>query len=132
MDIVKSDLPFLLQPGRPSRQQVNNSLIGELGYFSWSDFIVYELDWTLSGWHAWRRAYRFVENADYLREIYPSASMINLRARTEKTFPDTREKWIEASKKRAENRKRSRIAELEKRISELEEKVAQLMLNTPS
>lgn len=85
MDAVTRLLPQVLAPGRPTREAIQRSLIGQLGFASWGAMVeapVAEggLGWNLSAWRAWRRAWAVVEAHPWLREQPMTASEVNTLA----------------------------------------------------
>ena len=78
-------LPDVLSVGRPSKESVKRSLIGQLGFESWQALIEAPVDsnglgWNISGWRAWRRAWAVVESRPYLRDLAVSSSVVNTLA----------------------------------------------------
>lgn len=71
MQAVTRLLPDVLSSGRPSRDVINRSPIGQLGFTSWQAMIeapatANGLGWNFSAWKAWRRAWSTVENHPWL------------------------------------------------------------------
>ena len=120
MERVKEELPFIYEPGRPKNKTIMASVIGRSGYDSWSAYVTNCLEWNESGWQAWRRAYNVVQKYPYLEKINATPSIINLRVRTEDTFPPNAETWNTLSKALYEKKHVSRLDKLEKRIETLE------------
>lgn len=120
MQRVSEELPFLYEPGRPSSKTIHNSVIGRSGHASWGSYIKYGLDWSESGWRAWRRAYNVVQKFPYLEKINAKPSLINLRSRTEDTFPPDVDTWNALTKALYDKKHESRLDKLEKRIATLE------------
>lgn len=120
MKRVKEELPFLYESGRPRQEVISKSVIGRSGCRSWSAYITNWLEWNDSGWLAWRRAYNVVQKYPYLEKINAKPSLINLRSRTEDTFPPDAESWNALSKALYEKKHESRLDKLEKRIATLE------------
>jgi hypothetical protein len=95
MDAVRAELPFLFEPGRPTKQQISDSEIGRAGHSSWAEYVEKELSWNVSQWRAWMRSYKVVLDNEYLRDIEPTSSAINTMARKSDEFPTTKEAWIQ-------------------------------------
>jgi hypothetical protein len=60
-------LPALNSKGRPSKAEISNSFIGELGFSSWKSYVETApkaggLGWTETTWKRWREAYKLAEN----------------------------------------------------------------------
>jgi hypothetical protein len=71
MQAVTRLLPDVLSSGRPSRETINHSPIGQLGFASWQEMIeapteTNGLAWNFSAWKAWRRAWGTVEKHPWL------------------------------------------------------------------
>ncbi len=71
MQAVTRLLPDVLSSGRPSRETINRSPIGQLGFASWQEMIeapatANGLSWNFSAWKAWRRAWSTVEKHPWL------------------------------------------------------------------
>ena len=63
MNTAKTHLPFLFESGRPTKQQIENSIIGQLGFSSWSEMIEANQDkqglsWSVNSWKQWSKAYK--------------------------------------------------------------------------
>lgn len=92
MDEIRQSMPFLLEQGRPTSEQIQNSPIGEAGYTSWKDYVESELNWNQHSWRAWQKAYKHVLQHPWLREVEATASQINTRFNKENA-PDSVDEW---------------------------------------
>lgn len=79
---VRRELPMLVSRGRPTQQQVQNSLIGALGFKSWHEMCETPttegglgLKW--SQWRQWSRAYAVVDKNPGLHNAPLTAAEIN-------------------------------------------------------
>jgi hypothetical protein len=94
MDEIMLCLPFLMNKGRPSKVDIQSSVVGQSGYRTWSEYVVGELKWNVNTWYSWRRAYALVMKYEYLKKCNVTASQINSRYNFDKTnFPSTYEEW---------------------------------------
>lgn len=91
MEVVTRLLPEVLSAGRPTAESIEKSLIGELGFKSWSEMIESPngLAWNVSGWKAWRRAWATVQENPWLRSQRLTSSEVNTIARTYTPFPSS-------------------------------------------
>lgn len=85
METVTELLPDVLAPGRPAAAAIQRSMIGQLGFASWTSMIeapVAErgLGWSWSAWKQWRRAWASVERAPWLRQSGMTPAQINALA----------------------------------------------------
>lgn len=131
MRAVRRQLPFLSR-GRPSQKEVNESVIGVLGFKSWRAMCEAPvengglgLNW--SKWRQWSRAFAIVENHPGLHDAPLTAAEINrlyseAQAASESMPADMAA--IEAFQERqAEHKKSARAeaqTELKRRVEELE------------
>jgi regulator of replication initiation timing len=128
MDYIESRLSFLLQSaGRPTREQIESSIIGLAGFDSWSDMVEYSpayggLGWSIDSWKSWKKAYRVVQEHEYLRSLDMTASEINTISRQCKPFPLTEielRAFQEGRKKDLEEKRGNSLAGLQNQISAL-------------
>ncbi|MFV7466616.1 hypothetical protein [Pseudomonas shirazica] len=82
MDAVTRLLPDVLSSGRPSKDAIQRSAIGQLGFTSWQAMIEAPTDasglgWNFSGWKAWRRAWTAVQAYPWLRQEPLTSSEVN-------------------------------------------------------
>lgn len=93
MDYCCEQVPFLMKKGRPSEQELKESLVGQLGFDSWESFIFHH-GLKINTWRNWRKAYSVVLKHEYLRELKPSRStIIKTWARLKSEFPDNPAAW---------------------------------------
>lgn len=131
---VEELLPFIMQSaGRPTKQQIENSWIGRLGFTSWKEMIESDagLNWSFNTWKLYRRAWSIVKAHGWLRETDYTASQIVTLDRETDTFPGSEEVAKEHYKQREfiqEFEKTKSVANLKR---ELEEQISiALVLNT--
>lgn len=94
MDYAYQKVPFLKKPGKPTTTEIENSLVGELGYSSWKAFIEDALGWSHYKWKTWSKAHSRVLQHAYLRDIKVSRSAINNAYKELKQeFPKDKEAW---------------------------------------
>jgi hypothetical protein len=102
MDYVTENVPYLLKSGTPSKSDIQNSLVGELGYTSWTNLLKEKLGVSQGAWKELRKAYLVVKQFPYLRHIDASRSAINTaRKQLKEKFPDSPEAWCEFQRARA-------------------------------
>jgi hypothetical protein len=134
MDTVKSELSDVLKQGKPRRESIENSVIGELGFKSWIDFIEAPrnengLAWNQASWKLYKRAYSVVEKHPYLRQTELSASFISTLNRELSEFPATLESLEYEIKTRAsklEAKKGVSLLASRQEINDLKDQVADL------
>lgn len=145
MESVTRLLPDVLSTGRPSAEAIKNSIIGGLGFASWSEMIEAPIDqgglgWNLSAWKAWRRAWAVVQQHPWLRSQSFTSSEINTLAndlkRAGADFPgsldeleaikSTRQKASQESKESALRALTAQAKQYEKEAREAQAAVAAL------
>lgn len=119
MDELRIQLPFLFlkedktgKPGRPMKELIAESYIGEHGFKSWEAMVKHKdgLNWSYDTYKKWRLAYNLVGKHPYLRELDLTYSQINTRNLTkDPEFPASIEEWQEDVKrvKTAQNEKKA-------------------------
>ena len=130
METVTRLLPDVLSSGRPTKESIQKSAIGQLGFTSWQEMIEAPADqnglaWNFSAWKAWRRAWATVQSNPWLKDQQMTSSEVNTLANEFKgsDFPDSREKYEELKKERkdaAEKRRTDTVAALKKRLEDAE------------
>jgi len=85
MQAVTRLLPDVLSSGRPTKEAINRSPIGQLGFASWQAMIeapvtVSGLGWNFSAWKAWRRAWSVVQVQPWLLDQSITSSELNTLA----------------------------------------------------
>ena len=130
METVTRLLPDVLSSGRPTKESIQKSAIGQLGFNSWQEMIEAPADqnglaWNFSAWKAWRRAWSTVQTNPWLKDQKMTSSEVNTLANEFKgsDFPDSREKYEELKKERkelAEKRRTDTVAALKKRLEDAE------------
>ncbi len=93
MDYVKTELAHVLTRGKPRKKDIEESIIGQAGFTSWSEMIETPtaengLGWNLAAWDSWKRAYSLIQKYPYLRYLELTASAINtVHRETKPNFP---------------------------------------------
>lgn len=134
MDLINDELSVILKRGKPSTNEIDNSIIGRSGFQSWKAMIETDvarggLGWNISGWNAYRRAYRIVQQHSYLRETDLSASMISTLSREISEFPhslDELSEYIEEREKQQEYRQKNSLKNASQTISQLQAEIVRL------
>lgn len=129
MKELQRQIPHVMNAqGKPSKEQIDESMIGQLGFSSWSEMIKAKresngLGWSVGGWNGFRRAWNIVQDFPYLRELPIKAGWLNSvyaeLKRTETPFPAT----AEAYQALLESRKQAQIDTREATTTELKERV---------
>jgi hypothetical protein len=68
MDFIERELSFLMHRGRPTKQQIENSIIGKKGYATWRAYLSTELKWKEATWKNWKKAYQLSKSYSYIRD----------------------------------------------------------------
>jgi len=136
MRTVRHHMPDVLARGRPTREAIQRSPIGQLGFSSWRDMLDAPtaegglgLGW--SKWREWSRAWKVIADLDGLADAPITAAEVNRVAQQAKEageeVPATWEAWQDFRERyataKAERRAQS-VAALEQRVSELEKELA--------
>lgn len=96
MDYCYEQVPYLMKGGKPSDDEIQQSLVGVLGFKSWRDFLD-DIGWSLNTWKYWRKAYAVVLNHKYLRNVQPKKSQIhNVKRKFKEDFPNDHQEWQSA------------------------------------
>lgn len=134
MEAVTRLLPDVLSSGRPTSEAIDRSVIGQLGFKSWTAMIEAPqeaggLAWNVSAWKAWRRAWATVQAYPWLRDAGLTSSEVNTLAQESKDeFPASLEAYEELKKGRkdaAEKRRTESVAALKLKAEESEKRVIQ-------
>jgi hypothetical protein len=134
MDYIESRLSFLLgSAGRPTKEQIDSSIIGHAGFESWTNMVEYSsvyggLGWSVDSWKSWKKAYRVVQEHEYLRTLGMTGSEINTIARTCKPFPSSEielRAFQEGRKKDLDEKRGNSITGLQSQISALYDGLAE-------
>ena len=132
MNTAKQHLPFLFESGRPTKAQIENSIIGRLGFSSWAEMIEADQDkqglsWSVNSWKQWSKAFKQVSAYPYLAEMDITASAVmKLKSMFRDDFPTTAESLEQAqleTKARREKEEAEKVSNLKARVSELEQKL---------
>lgn len=132
MNTAKQHLPFLFESGRPTKAQIENSIIGQLGFSSWAEMIEADQDkqglsWSVNSWKQWSKAFKQVSAYPYLADMDITASAVmKLKAMFKDDFPTTAESLEQAkleTKARKEQEEAERVSNLKARVSELEQQL---------
>lgn len=128
MNTVKEHLPFLFESGRPTKTQIENSIIGYLGFSSWSKMIAAPtesggLAWNVNSWKLWSKAFKHVNEYPYLANMDLTANAVmTLKTMFKEEFPESLEE-LEQAKQDLED---SKAQNQTKTIKDLNEQVKQL------
>jgi hypothetical protein len=138
MDAIDKHIPEMSSKGRLSAQTIERSLIGQLGFKSWKDYVESPLkngglNWSIGGWNSFRRAWTLVKEYPFLRQQEIKAGWLNALANELKKddieFPKTARELEEIqnkkSEKKAEN-KNSQLNDANEKIAELQSKIESL------
>lgn len=132
MDKIAATVPFLLRSaGRPKREEIAASPIGEAGFDSWFSMIEAAperggLGWSVDSWKAWKRAYAVVQEHSYLRGLDITASEINTLARELKPFPSSLEELETAKSERREKldaKRGNAVSSLRRQLTESQQEL---------
>ena len=85
MQTVTRLLPDVLSSGRPTKEAINRSAIGQLGFASWQAMIEAPTDhgglgWNFSAWKAWRRGWTVVQANPWLLDQPMTSAEVNALA----------------------------------------------------
>lgn len=140
METVAELIPHVVvAAGRPSIGEVQNSMIGRLGFSSWREMIETTresngLEWSWGGWNAFRRAWSLVEQYPYLRELPVRAGWLNSVSaelkRSKTDFPSDLESYQALLESREQARieaKAETLTDLKTRLEAAESASAQGM-----
>ncbi|MGF1685043.1 hypothetical protein [Photobacterium minamisatsumaniensis] len=135
MDAVDKHIPEMSSKGRLSAQTIERSLIGQLGFKSWKEYVESPLksgglNWSIGGWNSFRRAWTIVKDYPFLRQEEIKAGWLNALAnelkKNEIEFPKTKRELEEIQNQKADKKaenKNSQLNEANEKIAELEEAV---------
>lgn len=133
MDYVNHHLAHVLTRGKPSKEMIRQSIIGESGFNSWIEMIESPIDknglgWNKHAWDSWKRAYSIIQEYEYLRNIEITASSINtIHRETKPDFPSS----LEDFKKYQSERESKQLERQQNSLKEAQEQVKQCKdLNT--
>lgn len=133
MNTAKQHLPFLFESGRPTKAQIENSIIGQLGFNSWAEMIEADQDkrglsWSVNSWKLWSKAFKVVNQHEYLCDMNITASAVMRLASDFKNveFPSSLEELEQArsaivQKKKADDAEK--VSSLKARVLELEKEL---------
>ncbi len=131
-ETIDKHIPEMSTKGRMSKKEVEQSLIGKLGFDSFKSYIESDLEegglgWSSGGWNAYRRAWSLVKKHPYLRQLEIKSGWLNAFAnqckKADIEFPTTIEAYNEIQESKAEARENNKDAKLDeqsKRIIEQE------------
>ena len=134
MRTVFKYFPFLMRDsGAPTNQQIENSAIGQLGFKSWSAMIKAPreeggLNWSWNNWKQWKKAFKVVNQHEYLCDMNITASAVMRLASDFKDveFPTSLEELEQAKSAIAQKKKvdeAEKVSSLKARVQELEQKL---------
>jgi len=111
MKLVEEELPLLSGSGRPTKSEIEHSVIGQSGYTSWREMLESGVGMNWSNWVAWRRAWAVIKEYPYLADLELTASQINTMKHTLKDeFPPTVEAFNSLKNTESEQKKAARQA----------------------
>ncbi|MFK0573023.1 hypothetical protein [Endozoicomonas sp.] len=132
-------LPEILTVGKPSKNTIEKSLVGRLGFPSWRAMLEapkeeYGLGWTKAGWDSFKRAWNTVSKYPYLKSMSFSAGYINKYAHEWRDeFPESADQFNQKlnnqkaeNKKKAEEKRTNSVTALNEQIQTLQEQVLAL------
>jgi hypothetical protein len=125
METVTKHLPEILSTGRPTKEAIDKSIIGQLGFSSWSEFVESEngLNWNYSGWKSFRRSWSIVEKHQWLKNEKMTCSEVNnLYLKYKDQFPKSKAEYDELLK----NEKTNKAEKASKTIADLEAQIVKL------
>lgn len=128
METVEKHLPLMMNAGRPTKDEIDNCIIGQLGFTSWREMIESPtseggLDWSYNSWKAWLKAWNVVKEATYLRNEQLTASAVNKLKKELGDVPDNEDSYQEAVlalQKEKEEEAANAVPALKQRVKELE------------
>lgn len=129
MDAVERHLPIMSGSGRPTKAEIESSVIGQLGFNSWSALVETPvadggLGWSINSWKLWVKAWAIVKRHPYLREQQITASMLmKHKAEFGEHFPATAEDLsvaIDNAKQQKQLTANATVATLKDEVAKLE------------
>lgn len=138
MDYAHEALPNVLNHGKPGREAIKNSIIGDAGFSSWKDMIKAPvvdggLGWNISAWNSWKRAYGLILKYPYLRDLELTSSLINtIHKETNPNFPADQTAWNDYQGAREQlqmERHQNSLKDAQKRSDDLTEQLAAITSN---
>lgn len=135
MEAIEQHLPLLGNAGRPSKSEVESSLIGQWGFSSWTAALETPVEkggfgLSVSAWRQHVNAWALVKTHPYLRELQISPSMLMRHKAAFTPFPDSAEALqaaigrAKADSTVATPTDAESVAELQLRIAQLEKDLA--------
>ncbi|NDV93096.1 hypothetical protein GTH32_18160 [Alteromonas sp. 345S023] len=129
---VKRLLPFVGR-GRPTKMEIENSVIGQYGFSGWQAMVASSLEdggfnTPVNTWNKWSQASDFLERYPYLESLNLSQSDVAKLQKEFKgvEFPQSIEELEQAQaeiKARQEQEEAEKVSNLKLRISELEQQL---------
>jgi hypothetical protein len=95
MDFASEKLSNILSRGKPKKEDIEASIIGENGFKSWKEFVESPtsergLGWKIATFDSWKRAFAIVGQYPYLRNLGLTPSFINtVNRETKGDFPSS-------------------------------------------
>jgi hypothetical protein len=95
MDFASEKLSNILSRGKPKKEDIEASIIGQNGFKSWKEFVESPtssrgLGWKYATFDSWKRAFSVVGQYQYLRDMGLTASFINtIHRETKPDFPSS-------------------------------------------
>lgn len=131
MEAAKKHLPFLFEAGRPTMDQIEHSVIGQLGFKSWGEMVEASeesngLGWSINSWKMWSKAYKVVVANPFLSEKNITASAVmKLKSTFKDSFPQNADELERLQVEKLEQKKLDESQKVEK----LQAKIAALELD---
>jgi hypothetical protein len=125
MDCIYDEFSFLSHRGKPTKKIIDDAFDGS-DFTSMSEFVSAEngLNWNMSGWNSWKRAYKNIKEVSYLRDTNLTSSQINTIAKelkkSKKDFPESLENFQIFLKERQKNLKLDHNFNLSKAETQIE------------
>lgn len=110
MNTIEIYFPVMSGSGRPKKAEIKDSLIGQLGFDSWIEFVEAPIDngglgWSINTWKQWSKAWAVVKQYPYLRGQLLTASMVVQLKKDLDPFPENADAFLIAMKERKDQNK---------------------------
>lgn len=129
METVELYLPIMSGSGRPTKAEIQGSVIGQLGFSSWAALVETPisdggLGWSINSWKLWVKAWAIVKQYPYLRSQSVGASaLMKYKGDFGEHFPSTAEELstaIEQAKQQKQLLASETTASLKAEVARLE------------
>lgn len=137
MDYVNQNLSHILKRGKPKSEDIEQSIIGIMGFKSWGELVESPtqdggLGWKLATFDSWKRAFAVVAEYQYLRNMGLTASFINtIHRETKPDFPCSEGDFKEFIAKRTDiqiAKHQNSLKDAQNRTQELEKEKTALVI----